>query len=154
MLPKPHYAVFLLILFRTGICPADLSSWAQLLILPCCTLSSFVPSNRAQRRFGERERRQFEHISSAILRWRDPGDMMGLVKDRLAFLTTSTRRLQKSRNFEEANLFQCKRKLADGHFTAAIKVLTSSSVAPDTPDTLDELEFKHPFVPSPVLIFL
>ncbi|XP_074347445.1 uncharacterized protein LOC141686301 [Apium graveolens] len=77
---------------------------------------------------------------------------MGLVKDRLAFLTTSTRRLQKSRNFEEANLFQCKRKLDDGHFTAVIKVLTSSGVAPDTPDTLAELESKHPFVPSPVLI--
>ncbi|KAL8132720.1 hypothetical protein AgCh_008265 [Apium graveolens] len=95
---------------------------------------------------------KFEHISSAILRWRDPGDRIGLMKDRLAFLTTSTRRLQKSRNFEEANLFQCKRKLADGHFTAAIKVLTSSDVTPDTPDTSAELESKHPFVPSPVLI--
>ncbi|KAL8121383.1 hypothetical protein AgCh_018206 [Apium graveolens] len=133
-------------------CPTDLSSWVQLLILPCCTLSSFVPSNRAQRRSGERERCQFEHISSTILRGRDSGDRMGLVKDRLTFLITSTRRLQKSRNFEEANLFRCKRKLADGHFTAAIKVLTSSDLAPDTPDTLTELESKHPFVPSQVLI--
>ncbi|KAL8127113.1 hypothetical protein AgCh_014143 [Apium graveolens] len=144
--------IFLSALDKVLACPADLSSWVQLLILPCCTLSSFVPSNRAQRRSGERERRQLEHISSAILRWRDPGDRMGLVKDRLAFLTTYTRRLQKSRNFEEANMFQCKRKLADGHFTAAIKVLTSSGVTPDTPDTLAELESKHPFVPSLVLI--
>ncbi|KAL8103791.1 hypothetical protein AgCh_028116 [Apium graveolens] len=124
--------IFLSALDKVLACAADLSSWVQLLILPCCTLSSFVPSNRAQRRSGERERCQFEHISSAILRWRDSGDRMGLVKDRLAFLTTSTRRLQKSRNFEE--------------------VLTSSGVAPDTPDTLPELESKHPFVPSPVLI--
>ncbi|KAL8092032.1 hypothetical protein AgCh_034349 [Apium graveolens] len=96
-----------------------------------------MPSNRAQRRSEERERRRFEHIYSAILRWRDSGDRMGLVKDRLAFLTTSTWRLQKSRNFEEANMFQCKRKLDDGHFTAAIKVLTSSGLrAQHLPDVL------------------
>ncbi|KAL8157996.1 hypothetical protein AgCh_002631 [Apium graveolens] len=102
--------IFLSAFYKVLACPADLSSWVQLLILACCTLSSFVPSNRAQRWSGERERR-----------------------------------------YEEANLFQCKRKLADGHFTAAIKVLTSSGVAPDTPYTLAELESKHPFIPSPVL---
>ncbi|GJW26690.1 putative reverse transcriptase domain-containing protein [Tanacetum coccineum] len=42
-------------------------------------------------------------------------------------------------------------KKGDGHFTAAIKVLTSSGVAPSTPDTLHELEAKHPFVPPPTL---
>ncbi|GKF56908.1 hypothetical protein Tco_0170445, partial [Tanacetum coccineum] len=45
---------------------------------------------------------------------------------------------------DEANVIQCKRKLGDGHFTAAIKVLTSSGVAPSTPETLHELEAKHP----------
>ncbi|PWA64162.1 hypothetical protein CTI12_AA347150 [Artemisia annua] len=64
--------------------PGDLSMWVQLLILPCCVLSTFVPTNRAQRRSGERERCQFDCISRAILRWRDPVDRFGLVMDRLA----------------------------------------------------------------------
>ncbi|PWA91448.1 hypothetical protein CTI12_AA093400 [Artemisia annua] len=55
-------------------CPGDLSVWVQLLILPCCVLTTLMPTNRAQRRSGERERCQFESISRAILRWRDPAD--------------------------------------------------------------------------------
>ncbi|GJZ69890.1 putative reverse transcriptase domain-containing protein [Tanacetum coccineum] len=127
--------------------PRDLSVWVQLLILPCCVLSTFVPTNRAQRRSGERERCQFESISRAILRWKDPVDRLGLVSDRLAELTPSFSGVKKSNKHDEANVVQCKRKLGDGHFTAAIKVLTSSGVAPSTPDTLHELEAKHPYAP-------
>ncbi|GJR22593.1 hypothetical protein Tco_0971120 [Tanacetum coccineum] len=127
--------------------PGDLSVWVQLLILPCCVLSTFVPTNRAQRRSGERERCQFESISRAILRWKDPVDRLGLVSDRLAELTPSFSGVKKSNKHDEANVVQCKRKLGDGHFTAAIKVLTSSGVAPSTPDTLHELEAKHPYAP-------
>ncbi|GJY65899.1 putative reverse transcriptase domain-containing protein [Tanacetum coccineum] len=127
--------------------PGDLSVWVQLLILPCCVLSTFVPTNRAQRRSGERERCQFECISRAILRWRDPVDRLRLVSDRLAELTPSFSGVKKSNKHDEANVVQCKRKLGDGHFTAAIKVLTSSGVAPSTPDTMHELEAKHPYAP-------
>ncbi|GJW41559.1 hypothetical protein Tco_0067404 [Tanacetum coccineum] len=127
--------------------PGDLSVWVQLLILPCCVLSTFVPTNKAQRRSGERERCQFECISCVILRWRDPVDKLRLVSDRLAELTPSFSGVKKSNKHDEANVVQCKRKLGDGHFTAAIKVLTSSGVAPSTPDTMHELEAKHPYAP-------
>ncbi|GKE20519.1 hypothetical protein Tco_1432031 [Tanacetum coccineum] len=87
----------------------------------------------------------------SILRWRNPMDRLGLVVDRLAEATPSFHGVKKSKNSDEVNLFQCKRKLGDGHFTAAIKVLTSSGVAPCTPDTLHDLEAKHPFAPPPTL---
>ncbi|GKE02285.1 hypothetical protein Tco_1390268, partial [Tanacetum coccineum] len=83
----------------------------------------------------------------AILRWRDPMDRLGLVVDRLAEATPSFHRVKKSKNSDEVNLFQCKSKLGDGHFTTAIKVLTSSGVTSCTPDTLHDLEAKHPFAP-------
>ncbi|GJV17233.1 hypothetical protein Tco_1362556 [Tanacetum coccineum] len=115
------------------ICPGDLSAWVQLLILPCCALSSFVPTNRAQPRSSERYRCQYECISHAILRWRDPVERLGLVVDRLAEATSSFSGAKKSKDFDEAN------------------VLTSSGVAPSTLDMLHELEAKHLFAPPPTL---
>ncbi|GJW81674.1 hypothetical protein Tco_0145649 [Tanacetum coccineum] len=115
------------------VCPRDLSAWVQLLILPCCALSTFVPTNRAQPRSSERYRCQYECISHAILRWRDPVERLGLVVDRLAEATSSFSGAKKSKDFDEAN------------------VLTSSGVAPSTLDMLHELEAKHLFAPPPTL---
>ncbi|GKA85973.1 hypothetical protein Tco_0807627 [Tanacetum coccineum] len=123
----------------------DLSAWVQLHILPCRVLSTFVPTNKAQLRSVERDRCQFESISLVIQRWRDPVDRLGLVVDRLAEATPSFSRMKKSKNFDKVNTFQCKRKVVDGHFTIAIKVLTSFGVNPSTLDTLNDLEAKHPF---------
>jgi hypothetical protein len=50
--------------------------------------------------------------------------------DLLVEVTPSFNGVKKTKDRDGANLFQCKRKLGDGHFTAAIKVLTSSGVAP------------------------
>ncbi|XP_076958606.1 uncharacterized protein LOC143634397 [Bidens hawaiensis] len=50
-----------------------------------------------------------------------------------------------------ANVKQCLRKVADGHVTAAIKVLCSSGVAPFGNDTLKALVAKHPNLPPPVM---
>ncbi|GJY61327.1 putative reverse transcriptase domain-containing protein [Tanacetum coccineum] len=47
------------------------------------------------------------------------------------------------------NIKQCLRKVMDGHFTAAIKVLSSSGVAPYCDDTIKALEAKHPYKPPP-----
>ncbi|PWA52803.1 hypothetical protein CTI12_AA449230 [Artemisia annua] len=102
-------------------CPGDLSAWVQLLILPACVLTAFVPTNRAQRRSGERERCQLDSISRAILRWRDPVDRLSLVMDRLAEVPPSAKGVTKLKDQDGINLGQCKRKLGDGHFTAAIK---------------------------------
>ncbi|GJW86378.1 putative reverse transcriptase domain-containing protein [Tanacetum coccineum] len=48
-----------------------------------------------------------------------------------------------------SNIKQCLRKVADGHFTAAVKVLSSSGVAPYCDDTIKALEAKHPYKPPP-----
>ncbi|GKC73046.1 putative reverse transcriptase domain-containing protein, partial [Tanacetum coccineum] len=47
------------------------------------------------------------------------------------------------------NIKQCLRKVADGHFTTAVKVLSSSGVAPYCDDTIKALEAKHPNKPPP-----
>ena len=44
---------------------------------------------------------------------------------------------------------QCLRKVSDGHFMAAVKVLSSSRVAPYSEETLKVLEAKHPYKPPP-----
>ncbi|GJX71626.1 hypothetical protein Tco_0308797 [Tanacetum coccineum] len=47
------------------------------------------------------------------------------------------------------NIKQCLRKVADGQFTAAVKVLSSSGVASYCDDTIKALEAKHPYKPPP-----
>ncbi|GKE22678.1 hypothetical protein Tco_1434190 [Tanacetum coccineum] len=47
------------------------------------------------------------------------------------------------------NIKQYLRKVADGHFIAAVKVLSSSGVAPYCDDTIKVLEAKHPYKPPP-----
>nr|GFA68846.1 hypothetical protein [Tanacetum cinerariifolium] len=70
-----------------------------------------------------------------------------LVSDHLAELTSSFSGVKKSNKHDEVKVAQCKRKLGDGHFTIAIKVLTSSGAALSTLETMHELEAKHPYAP-------
>ncbi|GJR25692.1 reverse transcriptase domain-containing protein [Tanacetum coccineum] len=51
----------------------------------------------------------------------------------------------------ERNIKQCKRKICDGHFTAAIRVLSSSGVTSYSEATLEDLKMNHPFHPVPSL---
>ena len=51
----------------------------------------------------------------------------------------------------ERNVKQCRRKIYDGHYTAAVRVLSSSGVAPYNDTTLDDLKAKHPFKSAPSL---
>ncbi|GKD60094.1 hypothetical protein Tco_1297603, partial [Tanacetum coccineum] len=51
----------------------------------------------------------------------------------------------------ERNMKQCKRKIWDGHFTAAVKILSSSGVSPYNDATLEDLKSKHPLKPAPLL---
>ncbi|GJT83818.1 hypothetical protein Tco_1058160 [Tanacetum coccineum] len=54
-------------------------------------------------------------------------------------------------DFGEQNIKQCKMMISDGHYTAAVRVLSSSSVAPYSDATLEDLKTKHPFKPAPSL---
>ncbi|GJY72796.1 hypothetical protein Tco_0477227 [Tanacetum coccineum] len=47
------------------------------------------------------------------------------------------------------NIKKCLRKVTDGHFTTAVKLLPSSSVAPYCDDTSKALEVKNPYKPPP-----
>ncbi|GJS21970.1 hypothetical protein Tco_0450602 [Tanacetum coccineum] len=80
-------------------CPRDLSAWVQLLIM------------------------------QDFILWRDPVDRLGLVLDQLAETTLSFSGVKKSKNHNEVNMFQGKRKLGDGHFTVVIKRRLVSKVA-------------------------
>ncbi|GJV43208.1 hypothetical protein Tco_1427744 [Tanacetum coccineum] len=51
----------------------------------------------------------------------------------------------------ERNIKQCKKKIPDGHYTAAVRVLSSSGVAPYSDATLEDLKTKHHFKPAPSL---
>ncbi|GKF22092.1 hypothetical protein Tco_0074414, partial [Tanacetum coccineum] len=51
----------------------------------------------------------------------------------------------------EWNVKQCKRKICDGHYTEAVRLLSSSSVAPYNDATLEDLKAKHPLKPAPSL---
>ncbi|GJQ98661.1 hypothetical protein Tco_0009800 [Tanacetum coccineum] len=53
----------------------------------------------------------------------------------------------KERTKGNTNIRQCLRKVADGHFTAVVKVLSSSGVAPYCDDTIKALEANHPYKP-------
>lgn len=73
-----------------------------------------------------RERWQFESISKVVSRWRDPSARLDLVMDCLAEAPYPPVSAKIISSIEDSNLYQCKRKLGDGHFTTAIKVLSSS----------------------------
>ncbi|GJR10647.1 putative reverse transcriptase domain-containing protein [Tanacetum coccineum] len=56
--------------------------------------------------------------------------------------------LKKGTN-DNTNIRQCLRKVADGHFTAVVKVLSSPGVAPYCDDTIKALEAKNRYKPPP-----
>lgn len=56
---------------------------------------------------------------------------------------------EEDREKGNTNIRQCLRKVADGHFTAAVNVLCSSGVAPYNVDTVKVLEDKHLYKPPP-----
>lgn len=61
----------------------------------------------------------------------------------------SVDQLRDGRTKGNTNVRQCLRKVADEHFTAAVKVLCSSGVASHDMDTIKALEAKHPYKPPP-----
>ncbi|GKE16907.1 hypothetical protein Tco_1424484, partial [Tanacetum coccineum] len=54
-----------------------------------------------------------------------------------------------STGLDDGIIRQCLRTVANRHFTVAVKVLSSSGVAPYYDDTIKALEAKHPYKPPP-----
>ena len=125
-----------------------------LLLLPRCTLHVFRPKNRQECRSGNRKSLQQCSILKSLDTWGKEGGITKLVQNMLDNPEVGAMRqgggiLQKEAISSNTNIKQCLHKVADGHFTAAVKVLCSSGVAPYNGDTIKALEDKHPFRPPP-----
>ncbi|GJV47517.1 putative reverse transcriptase domain-containing protein [Tanacetum coccineum] len=132
--------------------PDDISCWVSLLVLPLCLLKTFCPRSNLECKSGNKRQRQEESIISAIRSWGVPGGSLQLVRETLAESVSPMLDLaDEDIGLSERNLKQCKRKICDGHYTAAVRVLSSSGVAPYNEATLLELKAKHPFKSAPPL---
>nr|GEZ02886.1 hypothetical protein [Tanacetum cinerariifolium] len=92
------------------------------------------------------ERAKEECIINAIRSWSVPCGSLQLVKEILAESSPPMLVVDEGDlDLSKRNLKQCIRKIYDGHYTAVMRVLSSSSVAPNNDATLQELKAKHPF---------
>jgi hypothetical protein len=132
--------------------PDDISSWVSLLVLPLCLLKTFSPRSNLECRSAIKRQRQEEYITNAIRSWGIPGGSLQLVREVLAESSTTWFNIdEENLDLGERNVKKCKRKICDGHYTAAARVLSSSGVAPYDDTTLEDLKAKHPFKPAPPL---
>ncbi|GJV59257.1 hypothetical protein Tco_1465357 [Tanacetum coccineum] len=132
--------------------PDDIACWVSLLVLPLCLLKTFSPRSNLECKSANKRRRQEESITNAIRSWGVPGGSLQLVRETLAEYAPPMLDLDvEDLDLTERNLKQCKRKICDGHYTAAVRVLSSSGVAPYNDATLQELKTKHPFMSAPSL---
>ncbi|GJV26568.1 hypothetical protein Tco_1379263 [Tanacetum coccineum] len=132
--------------------PDDISCWVNLLVLPLCLLKTFHPRSNLECKSANKRQHQEESIINAIRYWSVPGGSLQLVKETLAEFAYPMLDVDKEDlDLSERNIKQCKRKICDGHYTAAVRVLSSSGVAPYTDVTLQELKAKHPFKSAPSL---
>ncbi|GJY40509.1 hypothetical protein Tco_0427779, partial [Tanacetum coccineum] len=113
------------------------------------------PSNRQERRSGNRKSLQCHSIQRALASWGGDGFIeliTSLFAQPLRVVSGMDDRVSGSDSSTVGtNIKQCLRKVSDGHFTAAVKVLCSSGVAPFGTDTLTALLAKHPILPPPVM---
>ncbi|GJU81711.1 retrovirus-related pol polyprotein from transposon TNT 1-94 [Tanacetum coccineum] len=90
--------------------------------------------------------RATESITNAIRSWGVPGGSLQLVREALTEYASPMLDLdEENLDLCERNLKQCKRKICDGHYTVAVRVLSSSGVAPYNDATLLYLKAKHPY---------
>ncbi|GKD00132.1 hypothetical protein Tco_1170406 [Tanacetum coccineum] len=89
-----------------------------------------------------------ESITNAIRSWGVLGGSLQLVRETLAESGPPMLDLDgEDLDLSERNLKQCKRKICDGHYTADVRVLSSSGVAPYKMLHLSNLKaHKHPFM--------
>ncbi|GJU92464.1 putative reverse transcriptase domain-containing protein [Tanacetum coccineum] len=134
--------------------PDSVDAWVRLLLFPRCTLQVYIPKNRQERRSGNRKSLQQSSILKSLATWENDDGIAMQVKSILdgsalgSFSQVGGDFLKEGAT-SNTNIKQCLRKVADGHFTEAVKVLSSSGVAPYCDDTIKALEAKHPYKPPP-----
>ncbi|GJX84311.1 hypothetical protein Tco_0335085 [Tanacetum coccineum] len=133
--------------------PNDIACGVSLLVLYLCLLKTFCPRSNLECKCVDKRQRQEESITNAIQSWGVPGGSLQLVRETLAESASPMIDLdEEDFDLNERNLKQCKRKICDGHYTAAVRVLSSFGVAPYNDATLQELKAKHPFKSAPSLL--
>nr|GEY13708.1 putative reverse transcriptase domain-containing protein [Tanacetum cinerariifolium] len=116
-------------------------SWRELLIRSNLECKSAI-----------KRQHQEESITNAIRSWSVPGGSLQLMRETLAESSHPLLDVDEDDlDLDERNIKQYKRKICDGHYTAAIRVLSSSGVAPYNDVTLEDLKIKHPFKSAPFL---
>ncbi|KAJ0566171.1 hypothetical protein HanIR_Chr06g0270781 [Helianthus annuus] len=141
-------------LYKVVAQPRSVEAWVRLFLLPRCTLQVVRPKNRQERRSGNRKALQQRSILNSLATWGKEDGIFMLVKNIFDSPTVGSLGQRGVDNPEESsvsntNVRQCLRKVADGHFTAAVKVLCSSGVAPYNDNTIQALEAKHPYREHP-----
>ncbi|GKC31315.1 hypothetical protein Tco_1038609 [Tanacetum coccineum] len=132
--------------------PDDISCWVSLLVLPLCLLKTFHPRSNLECKSAIKRQCQEESIVNAIRSWSFPGGSLQVMRETLAESSPPLSDVdEEDIDLGERNIKQCKRKICDGHYTAALQVLSSYGVAPYNDATLEDLKTKHPFKPPPSL---
>ncbi|GKD22520.1 hypothetical protein Tco_1224223, partial [Tanacetum coccineum] len=133
--------------------PKDISCWVSyLLVLPLCILKTFCSRSNVECKYAIKRQRQEESIINAIRSWSVASGRQQLVREVLAESSLPLLDVdEEDLDLGEQNIKQCKRKICDGHYTAAVRVLSSFGVAPYNDATLEDLKSKHPFKPAPSL---
>ncbi|GKA54974.1 hypothetical protein Tco_0753923 [Tanacetum coccineum] len=102
--------------------PNDVACWVSLLVLPLCLLKTFNPGSNLECKSTNKWRHQEESIANAIRSWGVPGGSFQLVKETLAESAPPMLDLDgEDLDLTDQNLKQCKRKICDGHYTAAVR---------------------------------
>lgn len=135
--------------------PGSVEAWIKLLLFPRCILRVFRPSNRQESRSGNRKASQVRSIRDSLAMWEKDDGIVTLINNILDISGPGPQGKGGDDSPQEektsSNVRQCLRKVADGHFTAAVKALCSSGVAPYNDDTMKALEAKHPFKSPPTM---
>ncbi|GJV71945.1 hypothetical protein Tco_1491940 [Tanacetum coccineum] len=111
-----------IVLYKVVAQPDSIDAWVRLLLFPRCTLQVCRPKNR-------QELKNMFDGSGLVSLGHGGGDFL------------------EERATGNTNIRQCLRKVMDGHFTAAVKVLSSYGVAPYCDDTIKPLDVKHSYKP-------
>ncbi|XP_026421804.1 uncharacterized protein LOC113317902 [Papaver somniferum] len=131
--------------------PTELGPWLQLLLLPICTLSLYMPKNAIEEWSGARKKIQTCTINRALDKWKEPQGCTSLIQKILEVNNELQQSRKDSKKKRKTNAQACKKKISQGHYAAATRILSSNGVALDTADTLAELRQKHPYAPPLVI---
>ncbi|GJW59183.1 hypothetical protein Tco_0105914 [Tanacetum coccineum] len=124
----------------------------SLLVLPLCLLKTFCPRSNLECKSATKHQCQEEIIVNAIRSWILTCSSLQLMRETLAESSPPLFDVdEEDLDLGEWNIKKYKRKICDGHYTTAVRVLSSSGVAPYNDVTLEELKTKHPFKTAPSL---